>query len=154
MIKKLFSIIVFSALISNLVMSQSGRKDRSKNFERLKAKKIAYITDELELTPAESEKFWPVYNQFRKDLEALRTDRQPSGDELNNLTEAEALAILNNSIQIDKKEVELKEKYNAEFVEIISAKRLIKLHSVDRRFKRQMLIGIKDRFASRKRNKG
>lgn len=154
MIKKLFSILVFCALISNLVMSQSGRKDKSKNFERLKAKKIAYITDELELTPAESQIFWPVYNQFRKDLEALRADRQPNGEELNDLSETEALAILNNSIQLDKKEIELKEKYNAKFVEIISAKRLIKLHSVDKRFKRQMLIGIKDRFASRKRNKG
>lgn len=154
MIKKLFSIILFSFLVSNLALSQSGKKDRSKNYERLKAKKIAYITDELELTPAESEKFWPVYNQFRDDIESLRTDRQSATEKQNNITEAEALVIINNSIQLDKKEIEIKEKYNAKFIDIISAKRLIKLQSVDRRFKRQMLMGIKDRYASRKRKNG
>lgn len=141
-------------MVSNLALSQSGKKDRSKNYERLKAKKIAYITDELELSPAESEKFWPVYNQFRDDIESLRTDRQSAIEKQNNITEAEALVIINNSIQLDKKEIEIKEKYNAKFIDIISAKRLIKLQSVDRRFKRQMLMGIKDRYASRKRKNG
>lgn len=154
MAKKLFTIILFTTLISNLVMSQGSRKEGPNNQERLKAKKIAYITDELELTPAESEKFWPVYNQFRKELVALRDDRQSSVEKSKEITEKEALAIISNSILLDKKEIELKEKYNSIFIGIISAKRLIKLHTADKKFKRQMLIGIKDRFSSRRRNKG
>ena len=34
------------------------------NPDKIKAEKIAFITAELELTPAEAEKFWPVYNKM------------------------------------------------------------------------------------------
>jgi hypothetical protein len=36
------------------------------DFDKFKAKKIAYITDAINLTPAEAEKFWPVYNEFEQ----------------------------------------------------------------------------------------
>lgn len=39
-------------------------QDKKKDWkDRWKAEKIAYITDAMELTSAEAEKFWPVYNK-------------------------------------------------------------------------------------------
>ncbi len=37
------------------------------NPEKLQREKIAYITTELDLTSAEAEKFWPVYNEVSKE---------------------------------------------------------------------------------------
>ncbi len=34
------------------------------NRERIKLLKISYITDAINLTPTEAEKFWPVYNLY------------------------------------------------------------------------------------------
>ena len=34
----------------------------------MKALKTAHITDQLDLTSAEAEKFWPIYNEFDAKL--------------------------------------------------------------------------------------
>jgi hypothetical protein len=41
--------------------AQNGNGQRQ---EKIQALKIAFITQKLKLTPAEAEKFWPVYNQY------------------------------------------------------------------------------------------
>jgi len=41
--------------------------------DKIKALKTAYITEQLELTKAEAEKFWPVYNAFEEKRSALKT---------------------------------------------------------------------------------
>ena len=40
----------------------------AQNEEKLKAQKIAFITQKLDLTPDESAKFWPLYNQMESDM--------------------------------------------------------------------------------------
>ena len=45
--------------------------------ERIRSERVAFITEELGLTPAEAEKFWPVYNEFRdRKAEAQREIRE------------------------------------------------------------------------------
>ena len=59
-------------LTLNLI-SQEERHERpmGENKEKLKAHKIAFITDRLQLTPAEAEKFWPVYNEHEAAMETM-----------------------------------------------------------------------------------
>lgn len=33
--------------------------------DRVRCERIAFITSQLDLTPAEAEKFWPVYNEYK-----------------------------------------------------------------------------------------
>ena len=40
--------------------------------DRIRALKVAFITDKLKLTPEESEKFWPVYNQYEAEQKRIR----------------------------------------------------------------------------------
>lgn len=49
------------------------------------AQKVAFITQELELTPAEAEKFWPVYNENNA---LLRNARRTTMNSLKKLNEA------------------------------------------------------------------
>src|SRR5688572_11227273 len=48
--------------------------------ERIEALRIAFISRELNLSPQEAEKFWPVYNQFRGDLKTLHQNFKMDGD--------------------------------------------------------------------------
>ena len=51
-----------------------SEEQRKKDFERIKAEKIAFITSELDLTPEEAQVFWPVYNQcWKESLESHKT---------------------------------------------------------------------------------
>jgi hypothetical protein len=47
-----------------------AQKDKIR--ERIKAQRIAFITQRLALTPDEAQKFWPVYNQFSDELDGVK----------------------------------------------------------------------------------
>lgn len=38
--------------------------------EKMKTEKIAFLTSAMDLTPAEAEKFWPVYNDMENERRA------------------------------------------------------------------------------------
>lgn len=68
-------------LLSFSAGAQNEATQRHKEWqEKMKAEKIAYLTDAVGLTSAEAEKFWPVYNKaemekfqaFRKIMEAYK----------------------------------------------------------------------------------
>ena len=62
--RSLYLIVLLLAAIPVLGQPQNGNAPQKQDWrERLKAEKIAYLTTAVGLTPAEAEKFWPVYNQ-------------------------------------------------------------------------------------------
>ncbi len=42
--------------------------------ERIEAQRIAFITDQLHLTPDEAARFWPIYNEYKDGLKDLRDE--------------------------------------------------------------------------------
>ncbi|HLG04086.1 MAG TPA: hypothetical protein VI731_10860, partial [Bacteroidia bacterium] len=82
MMKNILLIPVFllSFLAGRLdAQSQKGRPDSVQTgtgAERVQALKVAFITKHLNLTPAEAEKFWPVYNEYQDKREAVRRLQQ------------------------------------------------------------------------------
>ena len=52
--------LILLVLCSSLSIS-AQKKDRH---EHIKALKVPFLTEELNLTPAEAEKFWPIYNVY------------------------------------------------------------------------------------------
>lgn len=86
-VKRVFCLALVSS-ISLGAFAQESRGDRrpdnrkgqeemmqqKKNWqEKFRAEKVAYLTRELDLTSAEAEVFWPVYNQIEKErFEAMK----------------------------------------------------------------------------------
>ena len=53
------------------VQAQDKRNDDWK--QKMMSEKIAFLTNEMQITPEEAQSFWPVYNQIFKDKdEALK----------------------------------------------------------------------------------
>ena len=67
--KILFPIIFL--LVTSLSFSQGFKEKR----EKVKALKVAYITEQLELTTDEAQKFWPIYNAFDENQSELRHEK-------------------------------------------------------------------------------
>src|SRR5665647_2408453 len=42
--------------------------------QRIDAQKVAFFTDQLQLTPDEARIFWPIYNQYNTQKEELNQD--------------------------------------------------------------------------------
>ena len=48
-------------------MAFSAQAQPGKRMERIHAIKVAYLTDKLQLTSEQSEKFWPIYNRYEEE---------------------------------------------------------------------------------------
>ena len=63
-------LFLFVAIFISTNNYSQNRKKINKN--RVKAHKIAFITDQLNLTTDEAEVFWPIYNAHEKLLSQYR----------------------------------------------------------------------------------
>lgn len=143
--KRLIVTTVFALLVTSISFGQR-RADKGEMSEKLKAKKIAYIIESLDMTAEESEQFWPIYNEYKDEMKALHSDARVNTD----MSEEEAKAYLSARLDRDRTEIKLKEEYNERFLSVISAKKLVKLSYAERKFKHEMLNDIKRRYSSRR----
>ena len=72
--KTKFILPIILLFISTVSFSQDFKEKR----EKVKALKVAYITEQLELTTEEAQKFWPLYNAFDDKQSELRHEKMRS----------------------------------------------------------------------------
>lgn len=134
--------IIFIALFSFSALAQ--KEDRK---ERIKALKIAYLTEQLELTQEEAQKFWPVYNAFEEQKHAFRRqERQRKNlEEIKSLSEIEAKNLLVELIEKEQKHLQFKQDYLTNLQAILSPKKIVILHAAEDEFNRKMFAEFKKR---------
>ncbi|MFM2225879.1 MAG: hypothetical protein RJA07_2081 [Bacteroidota bacterium] len=116
--------------------------------EKIEAEKVAFITKKMDLTPQESQIFWPVYNQFRKELEATRQDKKDllhdAKKNYDKMTDAEIEKAIIESFQMEQHELDLKKKYYTEFKKVISGRKIIKLYRAERQWTLYLVQRLKE----------
>jgi len=137
--------LIFGLLLSTAaVIAQPKMGDRAeleKKKEKIEAIKMAYLTDELEFTVAESQAFWPVYNELQNKEQELReqqrtslkklSDDEPSGKEVEKML----YSFADTHIAIE----ELRKSYLDDFIEVIGAKKTAQLLRAEKEFGRRMM---------------
>lgn len=117
-----------------------NEKDRDEKIDRLK---IAFITTELNLTSAEAEKFWPVYNEMEGKIKELRKANRKTEQEIRDsydtMTNEDAKKKLAATFENDEKEIALRKEYSEKISKIIGEKRSLKLLSLEHEFRRELL---------------
>ncbi len=137
-----FTVIIFLMLIN---LSSLYAQPHNKR-EKLKAYKTAYITQQLDLTPSEAEKFWPVYNAYEKKVfqlkvtkvNATRTKIKEKGG-FEALTEKEANQILIKLTENEQNVIDAKKELFRALKNIISSKKILKLNQAEHQFNRKLL---------------
>jgi hypothetical protein len=142
---KNISILILSLTISISVLAQKKKGNPSK--EKIQAMKVAYITEKINLTPGEAEKFWPIYNEFEAKMNEFHKARRKIHKKeamIDEMTDA-AVEDMIKSIQNNRqKELNLEKEYHAKFKAVIPVKKIAKLHKANHDFKRDLLKKIKN----------
>jgi hypothetical protein len=82
--------------------------------EKLMADKKLLVTANMELTEAEAKKFWPLYDEYQKDMNKINDQiamvivAYAKEHNAGSLTDAKAVQLLNQSIAIEESETKLK----------------------------------------------
>lgn len=127
-----FTIILFSFLT---VKAQDGS-------DKIEAIKIAYMTKRLALTPEESQKFWPVYNQYEAEKKQIRKSTIGSIKEMKedgDFSATEADQAIAKYIEFKAKDLDLIKKYVAEFKKFLPTTKVAKLVTAEDHFKKMLM---------------
>ncbi len=119
--KKILLIILFFPSGFSALFAQERNED---NLEKIKALKIAFITQKLNLSAEEAEKFWPIYNQYEREVRGINR-----GD------------VLQNEEQL----LNTRKKYKSSFERVLGPQKLNKLFNAERDFRDVLIRRLKDR---------
>ena len=139
-----FLLLLFAVSIS--VMLNAQNNDRA---EKRKAIKVGYITEKLNLTSDEAAKFWPIFNEFESEREALRKDRPAVADHTN-ITDKEADTVIKFAIESKEKEVALLKRYVDRFKTAIPPQKIAKLLMIENEFKQDVADAVKTRSENKR----
>ena len=138
------------AFISLNAIAQGGPFIRKKK-EQIKALKVAFITDELSLTPDEATKFWPLFNAFEDKQQEIKTQKlkgylnRMDDDSFDKLSEKDAATMLAQMESTEDELYQLKKKFVTSLKGVISPIKILKLKKAEENFNRKLLQQYRDR---------
>ena len=136
-------------IVLALIYTSSYAQDRDRVSEKRKeieAKKVAFITERLSLTPEEAQKFWPIYNQHQEGLKTMMKDAR-STKRGEDLSEEDARNLVESRLENEKKRLAMKEKMVSDLDAFLSMKKINDLFIAEHAFKKEVL----DQFRHRHR---
>jgi hypothetical protein len=89
--------------------NENGNGTGNGNGNKLEVLKIAYITNRLNLSPEEAQRFWPIYNDYAREIHQAHQDANRNGT---------------NEIQLEENILNIRKKYNTEFARALSAEKV------------------------------
>lgn len=120
---------IITVLILLFSFSAIAQSDHDKQHEKLKALKVAHITEQLNFSTKEAEAFWPVYNNFEAEKHKLReTSTAKRNDvDLEKLTDKDAETLIKEMQALEQEKVQSYKVYIDKLSKIIGYKKIVLL---------------------------
>lgn len=138
-----YIICVFLLSLFTGVSLQAQDKDGHR--EKIKALKVAYITQELNMSPDVAQKFWPVYNSYECQRRDLHRREHIDLDSFVNISETKAEEMLKEYLTVEKEEYLIKKQLFADLKKFLTAQDIIKLHKLETDFNKKLLKEYRSR---------
>lgn len=110
--------LLFGSISAVFAQENQTGDDLSKQ-EKIKALYVAYVTQQLALTPDEAQKFWPVHTQFETELRGVKKDLP----------------------ELDKQQarLDIKKRYQENFNKIIGVNRCERFYAMGDAFRKKLV---------------
>jgi len=145
--KKIFLLFTFIFFSITSYAQQANTKQDNKGKEKIRAIKIAYLTEKLDLTTSEAEKFWPLFNEYHKDRRELfhfEKKELKTNYNVNEVSNSEADKILKKIFDCRDQRHQNKIEFNKKLHEILPPKKILILEITEREFNKKLMQKLKD----------
>ncbi|SEA07373.1 hypothetical protein [Bizionia paragorgiae] len=139
--------LILTALLA-VFSFQLSAQDHGEKIDRnkLKALKVAHITEQVNFTQQEAQAFWPLYNAYEDQRNALQeASKERKKENLEGISESAAKQYLNTLLKIEEDYHINQKEYYAKLERVLSAKKIIKVIQANRSFRKKMIEEFKDR---------
>ncbi|ALJ06395.1 hypothetical protein APS56_15180 [Pseudalgibacter alginicilyticus] len=145
-------LIPITFLVLSLNLYSQGNRDR------VKALKVAFITEKLSLTEKEAQSFWPIYNTYDdnstrikyNDMRKLRRDIKES---INTLDDNKAKVLLDKLIETENSLHYEETQLISKLRKVISPKKILLLKTAEDDFNRKLFEEYKKKRRGDSQNK-
>lgn len=146
--KKIILMVLAGVFVFASYRAKAQNESHEARIERYRTEKVAFLTSKMELTPAEAEKFWPVYNQLEKERWEAQKSRRDLEDKVRdaeeNLSENEITKLTRDFAGSMQKEGDLMTSYNEKFLKVLPPKKVLKLYKAENEFRMNMIRKYRD----------
>jgi hypothetical protein len=145
MIIRLMLLLLASMLVAP-VMAQQGQGDSLSqvDVERIRVEKKAWIALNMDLTPADADAFWPIYEGYQKELSQLNLrlvrliESYGTHYRNNTLTDEIARKLTEESLAVDEGDLKLRRAYFNRLVKALSARKAARYLQLESRVHTQV----------------
>ena len=146
--KKIILIVLAGMFVFTGFKVSAQNESHEARMEKYRTEQVAFLTSKLELTPAEAEKFWPIYNQLEKERWEAQKCRRDLEDKVRdaeeNLSENEVTKLTRDFAGSMQKEGDLMTSYNEKFLKVLTPKKVLKLYKAENEFRMNMIRRYRD----------
>ena len=157
--KKLMTAVIILIIAGSATMSLqaqgqgmgqgAGQGAMQGDSEKLTAYKIAFFTRNLSLTPAEAEKFWPLYNDFSARKNKLQAERimlmRYAAQNESNMSDDELTSTADKLVKSFVDESQMTVSFNENLKKVLPPAKVIKLYQIENQYKQQLLRELNQR---------
>lgn len=139
--KHLLTVILFIA-VPTWLSAQGPSMDKGRKME---AMKISFLTQKLDLSVDEAKVFWPIYNDFNKEKDALWDGYREKmisfkkTTEIDELSDTEIQAMILTDFEFKQKDLNIERKYYSRLKSNLPIKTVGKFYRAQEAFKRELL---------------
>lgn len=141
-------------LLSTIAFAQGDRF----NSEKIEAAKVAFFTQKLDLSADQAKVFWPIYNDYQREQDALRKAHFQKiisfrkVKEIDEMTDAEVQAFIYNDFDFKQRDLNIEKKYYNKLKASLPIKTVGKFYRAQEAFKRELLNQFRGGGRSRMSN--
>jgi hypothetical protein len=148
----LFIVTVLMAVVMAFPGSALTQDKPSDNMqilrEKVKADKKLLVATNMELTESEAKGFWPVYEDYQKDLTAINqrivklVESYAADYRANALTDEKAKKLVDELVAIEKAEVGLKASYVPKLSKVLPQKKVARYLQIENKIRAVVKYGL------------
>ena len=127
--KQIFTFILALSLFAT-ANAQEQQIDL-KEAEKIQALEVAFISRKLELTTNEAQKFWPVYNDYKKEIRSVQITQRNNPNK--------------DVVETEQKILDVRKRYKDRFAGVIGQPRVNRFFQAEGEFRRVLLNQLKHR---------
>lgn len=150
--KKIKSALILLLIVISVSVNAQYGKNRHNNYkegkEKIESMKIAFLTEKLNLTPLEAQKFWPVYNKYddirRTEFRRESFIKKLDDDSISKLSENQASALVDSIHDHCQRMFDIDKMYQDDLKKVLPQKKILLLFKYDKEFKRHLLEKVRD----------
>ncbi|WGH75903.1 hypothetical protein P8625_01690 [Tenacibaculum tangerinum] len=137
-------LLTFAVIFISLFSTQA--QTRKENYEKIRAFKISFIAEKLNLTEQEADKFWPLYTTYDRKMISLHKEErygikhkiQRLGG-IDNLTEEESKDIIYKIKSVSKEQYETKNNFYSQLATFLPYKKILMLEVAEHEFRKKLI---------------